>query len=338
MSVGASRMCKIPNMLDFDWNDLRSFLAVVRTGRLTVAASQLGIDHSTLSRRITSLETALRVQLFDRLPTGYVLTEAGHSLVGGAETIEVAAMRISSDLEDAKTAMTGPLRLATPEGFGTYFVAHHLQTLFQAHPGVTLELIADPSVVSVTKRQADLAVTMERPAAGPLRAQKLTDYEYGLYGTNELLSGFTDQDVNIDDFKLIGYISDLLPTAAHNYLSKIPGKRQADLRISNIITQMSATLSSYGLCILPCFMAAQHGNLRRIFTERICFTRSYWLVTHVEVRAPARAKAIVSFFHTLVKENRSLFLPSSTELLPVSRTPGLGVLMRTESANGTTIV
>ncbi len=304
-------MCKNPKTPDFDWNDLRSFLAVVRMGRLTVAANQLGIDHSTLSRRITSLETALKVRLFDRLLTGYVLTEAGQGLVSGAEKIETAALRISSDLEDAKTAMIGPVRFATPEGFGTYFVAHHLHGLSQEHPGVTLELIADPSVVSLTKRQADLAVTMERPTDGPLRAQKLTDYEYGLYGTTELLSGHTDADFDIKDFKLIGYIPDLLPTTAHNYLSKISGKRQADLKISNIITQMTATLGSYGLCVLPCFMAAQHGSLRRILADRVCFTRSYWLVTHVDVRAPARAKAIVSYFLRLVGENRALFLPSS---------------------------
>lgn len=296
----------------FDWNDLKSFLAVVRTGRLTVAANQLGIDHSTLSRRITALETTLRVRLFDRLPAGYVLTEAGRGLVGGAETIETAALRISSELEDAKTAMTGPVRVATPEGFGTYFVAHHLDPLSRDHPGVTLELIADPGAVSLAKRQADLAVTMERPTDGPLRARKLTDYEYGLYGTTALLAGHTDAGLDLGDFRLIGYIPDLLPTTAHNYLSKIAGRRQADLRISNIITQMTATLGGYGLCILPCFMAARHDTLRRVRADRICFTRSYWLVTHIDTRAPARAKAVIDYLLTLVGDNRSLFLPSAT--------------------------
>lgn len=306
-------MCKKPKTSDFNWDDLRSFLAVVRTGRLTVAAMQLGVDHSTLSRRITSLETALKSRLFDRLPTGYVLTEAGLGLVGEAEKIETVALRISSDLENAKSAMVGPVRFATPEGFGTYFVANHLHDLFLAHPGVTLELIADPSIVSLTKRQADLAVTMERPTEGPLRAQKLTDYEYGLYGTTELLSGHNDADLDISAFKLIGYIPDLLPTTAHSYLSKIAGTREADLKISNIITQLTATLSGYGVCALPCFMAAQHGSLRRILADQVCFTRSYWLVTHIDVRAPARAKAIIRYLTALVSENRALFLPSFTK-------------------------
>ncbi len=138
-------MCANPRGLDFDWNDLRSFLAVVRAGRLTAAAQQLGIDHSTLSRRITALENALQVRLFDRMLTGYVLTEAGHSLVGEAERIEAVAIRISSELMDAKAQMSGPVRVATPEGFGTCFLAHHLPALAGRHPELALELIADPA-------------------------------------------------------------------------------------------------------------------------------------------------------------------------------------------------
>ena len=305
-------MCKNPKGPDFDWNDLRSFLAVVRTGRLTVAAARLGIDHSTLSRRITALEGALQVRLFDRLPTGYVLTEAGQGLVGEAERIEAVAIRISSDLVDAKAQMSGPVRVATPEGFGSYFVAHHLADLAEQHPGLTLELIADPGVVSLARRQADVAVTMERPAAGPLRAQKLTDYEYGLYGTDEAISRYDGVSLaEIDEIRLVGYIPDLLPTAAHDYLNEIGRARKADLQISNIITQLAVTLSSYGLCILPCFMASRHERLRRLLPHRVKFTRSYWLVTHVDARAPARARAIVAFLQRFARADRHLFLPST---------------------------
>ncbi len=300
-----------PKTPDFNWNDLRSFLAVVRAGRLTTAAGRLGVDHSTLSRHVASLEGALGVRLFDRLSTGYVLTEAGRSLVGEAERIESAALRISSELVDARSRMTGPVRIATPEGFGTCFLAGHLRELSRRHPGVTLELIADPGIVDLARRQADIAVTMERPVGGPLRARKLTDYEYGLYGTDETLPARPDVEPDLDDVRLIGYIQDLLPTTAHDYLREVVGERQADLAISNIITQLGATLGGYGLCVLPCFMASRHAGLRRVLAERIRFTRSYWLVTHVDARAPARARAIVDFLQGLVAEHRGLFLPSS---------------------------
>jgi DNA-binding transcriptional LysR family regulator len=306
-------VCAISHTPEFEWDGLRSFLAVVRTGRLTAAALQLQIDHSTLSRRIAALESALQAKLFDRLPTGYVLTPAGERLVLEAEAIERVAIRISSELSDAGTRMTGSIRLATPEGFGTYFFARQLHVFVQRYPEVTLELIANPSVVSVTKRQADIAVTMSRPKTGPLRAQRLADYEYGLYGSKTFLSGRPKfkRVEDVQSCRLIGYIPDLLPTPAHDYLKEIFDNRQADLRVSNILTQLSATLDGYGLCVLPCFMASAHADLVRILAEDICFTRSYWLVTHSEVRAPARVTAMKNFLLESVKDNRSLFQPTA---------------------------
>lgn len=306
-------MCENPRTSDFDWDSLRSFLAVVRTGRLTAAALQLQIDHSTLSRRIVSLEDALKVQLFDRLPTGYVLTSAGERLAVEAEEMERVAIRISSELSEAGSRMTGSIRLATPEGFGTYFFAKRLRHFTARYPEVSLELIANPGDVSLTKRQADIAVMMNRPESGPLKAQKLGDYEYGLYGAKSLLSGLAPIS-GLEDLRscrLIGYIPDLLPTPQHDYFREIFDERQPDLQISNILTQLNATVEGYGLCILPCFIAITHLELVRILPEQIQVIRSYWLATHLAMRAPARVTAMKDFLVELMNTNRSLFLPST---------------------------
>lgn len=306
-------VCKMSHGPDFDWNDLRSFLSVVRTGRLTAAALRLGIDHSTLSRRIASLEAALQVRLFDRLPTGYVLTPAGVSLVEQAEAIENIAIRISSRLSESGTKLAGSIRIATPEGFGTYFLAQHLHFFADQYPKVKLELVANPNVVSLTKREADLAVTMARPKTGPLRARKLTNYEYGLYGLKAILAKRTRSMCirELKAYRLIGYIPDLLPTPAHDYLKEIVGTRNADLEVSNILTQLAATIDGYGLCVLPCYMADTHPELMRILSAEICFTRSYWLVTHSEARAPARVMAMTKFLVDAVEANRSQWLPTA---------------------------
>lgn len=305
-------MCQNSHTSSFDWDSLRSFLAVVRTGRLTAAALQLQVDHSTLSRRIVSLEDALQVKLFDRLPTGYVLTPAGERLALEAEEMERVAIRISSELSEDGSRMTGSIRLATPEGFGNYFFARKLRQFTERYPEVSLELIANPGDVSLTKRQADIAVTMSRPESGPLRAQKLGDYEYGLYGSRSLLAGLAPMTC-LDDVRscrLIGYIPDLLPTPQHDYLREIFYGREADLQISNIVTQLNATLEGYGVCFLPCFIAVAHSELVRILPEEIKFIRSYWLVTHSAVRAPARVRALRNFLLEMMEADRSLFLPT----------------------------
>ncbi len=305
-------MCAKPHTPTFDWDDLRSFLAVVRAGRLTAAALQLQIDHSTLSRRIAALEAALQVRLFDRLPTGYLLTAAGERLATEAQAMESVAIRICSDLSEAGRRMTGSIRLATPEGFGTYFLARQLHLFAKRYPEVKVELIANPGAVSLTKRQADIAVTMFRPESGPLRARKLADYEYGLYGSQAYLRTRPQLSILEDAaaHRLIGYIPDLLPTPAHDYLKEIFGNRQADLQISNILTQLSATLDGYGLCVLPCFMAAGQKELVRVLPDQVSLTRTFWLITHADMHDVAWVKAAGDYIAEMVQAERALFMPA----------------------------
>src|SRR4051812_10768539 len=135
----------------------------MRTGRLVTAAHQLRMDQSTLSRRIFGLEKALQTRLFDRMPTSYALTISGETLVSQAEEIERLTIDIGSRLANAHSALAGPIRIATPEGFGTYFLPPLLNKLTQAHPELEIELVAAPGAVSLFKREADLAVTISPP-------------------------------------------------------------------------------------------------------------------------------------------------------------------------------
>lgn len=300
-------------MADFDWNDLRAFLAIVRTGRLTAAALQLGLEHSTLSRRIKGLEAALQTRLFDRRPTGYVLTESGEKLIAEAEAIESLSIKISSKIAEPAVNMAGSVRIATPEGFGTYFLARHLPQLTRKHPALRIELIANPDIVSLTKREADVAVAMSRPEAGRLRARKLCDYELGLYASAGYLASrqAPAKLSDIVDADIIGYIPDRLPTPSHDYLREIFGDREPDLRISNVLTQTHATLAGNGYCILPSFIAGEHRDLVRVLPHQVRVIRAYWLVMHSELRAPARARATIEFLHDAIRRDRHLFMPSA---------------------------
>ena len=145
----------------FDWDDLRFFLAVARSGRLTAAARRLGADHATVSRRITSLEESLKAKLFERRPQGYTLTAHGERLLAKAESMETEALAIQSDIGGADMALSGTVRIGAPDGFGTYFLAPRLASLSKAYPGLELQLIAMPRLLSLSKREADVAITLE---------------------------------------------------------------------------------------------------------------------------------------------------------------------------------
>lgn len=300
-------------MQTFDWDDLRTFLAVARAGRLTVAAQRLGVDHTTLSRKIARLESSLKTRLFDRRPAGYLLTDAGEWLVREAEEIESRTVGIQSKLTDRILGLSGAVRIGAPEGFGSSFLAPRLERLTGAHPGLEVELIANPRVVSLSKREADIAITNFCPKEGPLYARKLTDYELGLYASRDYLAAHPPiggaGDIPAHSF--IGYIPDLLPTFAHDYLQEIRQNIAPRIRISNILTQYSATLGGAGLCVLPLFMAAGESRLVRLLPREIRIVREFWVVIHSDLRALARVRAAVDFVAQLIRDERSLFLPEA---------------------------
>lgn len=305
-------MCANSHTSELDWDDLRAFLAVARMGRLTVAARRLGLDHSTLSRRITALEAGLRVPLFERSPAGYKITEAGQKLAAEVQQMESAVIRIQTDVSAEVNSLAGPIRLTMPEGFSSSFFVRRLHLLPPQDAGIKIELIADPSIVSLTKREADIAIMMERPTLGPLVSRKLCDYEYGLYCSRDYLQSHEEigSVADIDRHFVIGYIPDLLPTPAHDYLRDYLPHRDADLQVSNILTQVDATCHGVGVALLPCFIAAHHPELVRLLTPEIRFLRSYWIVTHENPRYRPRTAKVKEFIVEQAEAYRGRFRPS----------------------------
>lgn len=296
-------------MKKFDWNDLQAFLAVVRAGRLTVAAKQLGIDHSTLSRRIVGLEQALGVALFDRRAAGYALTAEGERLIPDAEALESLAVRIHFRQDDATQGLMGSVRIGTPEAWGTYFLAPQLVRLARQHPELEIELIANPRVFSLSKREADIAVSMTRPEQGRLYARRLHDYELGVYASRDYVQqhGPVNDRSELEAHTWIGYVEDLMWSTELDYLSEISTSLVPRIRISNVISQLQAVRGSAGLGVLPCFMARREPDLVRLLPQEIKLFRSYWLITHADARDLVRVKVVADFIVQRVKEEGAGF-------------------------------
>lgn len=172
------------------WDDIQAFLAIARAGKLTEAAQRLGIQHTTLSRRIDRLESSLGVKLFDRRPSGYILRREGEVLLPNAEELESRAIAIWSDQLNTSLMLSGVVRIGTLEGFGSHFLAEIVQDICKMMPGVSLEIVALPQSFSLSRRDADMAIGVSRPVMGRLLVKKLTDYELGLYASDTYLENF----------------------------------------------------------------------------------------------------------------------------------------------------
>jgi DNA-binding transcriptional LysR family regulator len=308
-------------MSRFDWDALRLFLAVARAGRLTVAARRLGADHATVSRRITSLEEALEATLFERRPQGYTLTPHGERLVAAAETIESAALAASSEIGGADLALSGTVRLGSPDGFGTAFLAPRLAQLAERYPDLEIQLIAMPRLLSLSKREADIAIALAPPKEGKIVARKLTDYRLGLYAAGSYL-GAREPVLGPEDLHrhtLVGYIDDLIFMPELDYLDEISKGLRPKLQSSSLVAQLEATVAGAGICVLPHFMASRHPQLTRVLPAAVELTRTFWLIVHAELKDVARVRATVDFLVREVKAHRALFLPDSEAALPLSR-------------------
>lgn len=293
-----------------NWDDYRFFLAVARAGRITVAAKTLGTDHSTVSRRIHALEQALGATLFERSPRGYVLTVQGSQLLSAAEAMESATLIGQAQVSGSAHAYTGSVRVASPEAFGSYFLGRKIPKLLDAHPGLTVQIAAMPSLFSLARREADVVISLARPTTGRIHARKLTDYHLGLYAAPEYLdrSPPLENVSQLEAHTFIGY-DELVPYVEVNYLAEIPGEIKPRLTSVNLFTQLMATMAGYGLCVLPHFVAGHRTDLRAVLPDEICITRSYWLTVHSDMRGLGRVRLVTDFLAEQVSLNRAMFIP-----------------------------
>jgi len=294
-----------------NWDDYRYFLAVARTGQLSLAGRQLGVDHATVSRRIRALENTLRAQLFDRSPRGYALTVEGQDLVAVAEEMEVCAIRAPGMIGGQRDTISGKVRLGVPEGVCAYIVVEAAQKLCETYPRLEIDLVALPRTFSLSKREADIVIAVSRPKSGRLRVKKVSDYTLHLYGSSDYLNRFPEIQT-IEDLRPlrgIAYVPDLIFDKELDYVPLISPTFQPSLTSTSVHVQLEATLNGAGVCILHDFMAERHPSLVKVLPQQISFTRSFWCVVYEDYAMLERirvcAAAIVDHMRTRLRSQVS---------------------------------
>ena len=284
-------------MRQFTWDDLQYFLAVARSGQLSSAARQLRTSHVTVLRRIDRLEQALSAKLFERNPRGYHLTPMGERLVEPAEIMEREAMKFHSETSGNQSGLSGVVRLSTLEGFGNFFLAERLPVLARSYPNLSVEVVTIQQIMSLSRREAELSIALHIPRTGPYHSERISPYRLFIYGHKDYLAAHPPIGRREDLAKhaFIGYIEDMVFTPGLDYMREIlPGQR-CNYQSSSIHAQLMATLSGYGLCVLPYYIAMRHANLVPVLPREMHLVREYWLSCHIDVVAAPRIRVIRDF-------------------------------------------
>lgn len=294
----------------YDWNDLRFFLELSRQGKLVRAATRMHVDHTTVSRRITALEKQLDVRLFDKSPRGYQLTDAGLRLLPMAEEIEARSTRLYQDIAGKDARLSGTVRISMPEALGSQVIAPRIPDFRKVHPDIEIELVAETRRMSLSKREADIAINLARPESGRLIAWKLCDYRLKLYGQREYLSQHPPID-NLDDLaphSFVSYIDDLIEMPELRFFESTIKNAHVVFRSSNVTAQFNAILNGTGLGLVHCFMAQNQQSLQIVLTDEISVDRSYWLSVHEDLRHVARVDAVCDFVTRVLRDERGLMM------------------------------
>ena len=296
----------------FDWNDLRYFLEVARRGKLSAAALRIGVDHTTVSRRIVALEEQLGVTLFLRKNRTYSLSDEGRRLLSYAEKMEQNSLELMDEITPTSKGLTGTVRLATPEAFGSQFLAPHCISFHSRHPAVTLELVAETRQHSFTKREADIAITLARPQHGRIKSEKITDYRLRLYAAPAYLQKHPPI-VQLSDLKhhhFIWYVDELLPVPELRLLDKAIPNPNVIFRTTNVTGQARAAESGLGIALLPCYVADKIKGLTTVLPREISVMRELWLSTHIDATPQPHIDAAEAFMSTLIASERTAMLGS----------------------------
>ncbi len=290
-----------------DWNDLQAFLAIARAGQLGRAGQAMGVDATTMGRRLRRLEARLSATLFEQTREGQVLTEAGEQLLVQAESMARIATAIGERAGGSQAdRVTGTLRLSTTEGFGSWFLSPLVPAFIADHPALTLDIVASSGFLSLSKREADIAVMLSRPQAGPVIARKLTDYTLRLYASPTYLAqrGQPRAPEHLaEGHDLVGYVPDLLYAPELRYLDEIHPGLTPRLRSPSINAQQQLIAAGAGIGVLPCFMGDADPRMVALLPEKRIM-RSFWLVTHKDTYQLARVRAGTEWLLDCVRRHR----------------------------------
>jgi len=290
-------------------DDLLVLLAVGRSGRYTSAAEELGLNHTTISRRIAALEQSVGGRLLARVGGGWELTELGREALAAAEAVESAVRSLSVDRAGARE-LEGVVRISATDGFSAYIAAPAAAQVQRRHPRVAVEIVAATRRASQQRSGLDVEVVVGEPQVHRAEAIRLGAYCLGLYGARDYLAEHgTPRAVDeLARYPLVYFIDSMLQVDDLDLAASFAPAMRESVTSTNVFVHVEATRAAAGLGLLPCFMADRHDDLVRVLPDTVSVQLSYWLVTRAETLRRPEVAAVVEAIAERVREQSAALL------------------------------
>ena len=290
-----------------DWADIRVFVALARYGSLSATARILGVNHATVARRLAGLEQTIGTKLFERRPTGYVLTAAGRRALEPASAMENAAGTLGQ--VRSESSLTGLIRITATPSLAETFLTPRLKALHELYPALDFEVIAERGRVSLPRHQSDIALRLGRPEHGDILARRIARVGHGFYCVHEWRDRLKDGIAPL----FIGFDEGGAQFPEALWLAReLRGQRLA-FRANYQTGQIAAARAGFGIALLPHFLAAAEPALVEVRLPEVPPARELWLLTRRDVRRAPQLRTATEFLVDLFRRERALFSGRSAE-------------------------
>lgn len=304
-----------------DWDHLRYFLALAREGSLTRAASSLGVNPTTVGRRLTALEEQTGTRLFDRSPDGYALTQAGRDLMHRAQRMEAEALAVVREIAGADRRLSGTVRIAVTEMLATRFLAPFLPRFSERYPDIHLDLHCTTRAVSLERHEADIALRLARPREVDVVTRPLTRIPLALYAASSYLEGQglpPRPEASLAGHRVLSFADSRAFAIENRWLQpRLQGARVV-LRSDSVSSLYAAACAGLGIALLPRVVADHEPSLVRLDTESAPEPRVVWQTVHVDLQHSARIRAVTEFLEEAVGEARGALSLAALSADPVA--------------------
>lgn len=266
------------------WDDLRIFLAVARGESLSAAGRVLRVDPATVGRRIARLEGDLGAPLFVKSSGGYRLTEAGERLMGPALRAETAMQEAAQEISGrAGAGLSGQIRVGAPDGCANFLLPQVCDAIGRENPDLEIQVVAQPRVFNLNRREADMVIAVSPPTAGRLSVRKITDYRLSLAASKVYLAGHAPirRMRDLRGHRMIGYIQDMIFDRELDYLSET-GVERVSLASNSVPVQLNWVRQGAGIGVLHDFSVPFAPGLARVLPDLFGLTRSFYLLRHTD--------------------------------------------------------
>jgi len=289
---------------DLEWSDLAVVLAVCRAGTLSGAARTLGHNHSTVFRRINAIERKTGVRFFERLPNGYLMTDAGEAAMHSAERIETEIQGLSREILGRDQSLQGLVRITAMDYLSINTLPGMLAGFRALHPGVSCELIYTISALDLARREADIAIRAMPKVPDSSLGRKVCDFRFAIYASPAYLERNPGRPLAEHDWVMIEGAADWLVPMI--WKTRQAADRQTVFTSSGPAV-VEAAKAGMGLFAMSCYAADSRPALVPVTRPMEAMTVELWVLTHADLRRTARVKALMDYLVEQLRGMRDLF-------------------------------